>query len=92
MSGELVLLNFQRPWIKPLYGFVFLKNRTVSPAAEVFIEKVIKFEQEAGEKTQPCWINISRGLSGRTFATPRIVGHFALRLSTSVAPQQCRAI
>jgi DNA-binding transcriptional LysR family regulator len=51
-SGEFVLLNFQRPWIKPVYGFVFLKNRAVSPAAEVLVEKVIKLEQEADEKNK----------------------------------------
>ena len=52
LSGEFVLLNFQKPWIKPVYGFVFLKNRTVSPAAEAFIEKVIELEKEADEKNK----------------------------------------
>jgi DNA-binding transcriptional LysR family regulator len=51
-SGEFVLLNFQRPWIKPAYGFVFLKSRAVSPAAQVFMEKAIKLEREADEKNK----------------------------------------
>jgi DNA-binding transcriptional LysR family regulator len=51
-SGEFVLLDFQRPWIEPIYGFVFLKNRAISPAAEVFVEKVIELEQEAEKKNK----------------------------------------
>lgn len=51
-SGELILLNFQNPWIAPVHGFIFLKNRTISPAAEVFMETVLKFEQTAREKNK----------------------------------------
>ena len=52
ISGEFVLLNFQNPWIKPVFGFVFLKNRAVSPAAEIFVEKVIELEQSAQRKNK----------------------------------------
>lgn len=51
-SGELVLLNFQNPWIAPVHGFIFLKNRTISPAVEVFMETVIALEQVAEEKNK----------------------------------------
>ncbi len=51
-SGEFVLLNYQNPWIKPVYGLIFLKNRTLSPIAEVFMEKVIKLEWEADKKNK----------------------------------------
>jgi DNA-binding transcriptional LysR family regulator len=51
-SGELVLLNFQNPWIAPVHGFIFLKNRTISPAVEVFMETVLTFEQVAEEKNK----------------------------------------
>jgi len=52
MSGELVLLNFQNPWIKPAYGFLLLENRAISPAAEVFMEKVIALERDADKKNK----------------------------------------
>ncbi len=51
-SGDLVLLDFQRPWIKPVYGFISLKSRALSPAAEFFMEKVIRFEEEAEQKNK----------------------------------------
>lgn len=51
-SGELILLNFQNPWISPVHGFIFLKNRTIGPAAEMFMEIVLTFEQLADEKNK----------------------------------------
>lgn len=51
-SGEFVLLNFQNPWIAPVHGFIFLKNRAISPATEIFMETVIKFEREADAKNK----------------------------------------
>jgi hypothetical protein len=51
-AGEFVLINYQNPWIAPVHGFIFLKNRTISPAAEVFMETVLKFEQVAEEKNK----------------------------------------
>jgi DNA-binding transcriptional LysR family regulator len=44
-SGEFRLLDYQRPWLKPLHGFILLQNRSVSPAAEVFMENVIAIEK-----------------------------------------------
>jgi DNA-binding transcriptional LysR family regulator len=51
-SGEFVLLNFQSPWIAPVHGFIFLKNRSMSSAAEIYMETVLKFEREADEKNK----------------------------------------
>jgi DNA-binding transcriptional LysR family regulator len=51
-SGEFVLLNFQNPWIAPAHGFIFLKNRAISAATEIFMETVLKFEREADEKNK----------------------------------------
>ena len=51
-SGEFVLLNFQNPWIAPVHGFIFLKNRSMSSAAEIYMETVLKFEREADEKNK----------------------------------------
>ncbi|MFT6310556.1 MAG: DNA-binding transcriptional LysR family regulator [Porticoccus sp.] len=51
-SGEFVLLNFQNPWIAPVHGFIFLKNRSMSPATEIYIETVREYEREADEKNK----------------------------------------
>jgi DNA-binding transcriptional LysR family regulator len=51
-SGELILLNFQNPWISPVHGFIFLKNRSISPAAKMFMGNVLKLERAAEEKNQ----------------------------------------
>lgn len=39
-SGILVQLNFQKPWLRLNYGFIFLRDRTLSPAAKAFINEV----------------------------------------------------
>jgi DNA-binding transcriptional LysR family regulator len=48
LSGEFVLLKLQRPWLMPAFGFMLLKDRAISPAAEVFMESVIRLENGAG--------------------------------------------
>lgn len=47
LSGEFVLLKFQRPWLMPPHGFILLKHRALSPAAEVFMENVTRLEKDA---------------------------------------------
>ncbi|MFT7265472.1 MAG: DNA-binding transcriptional LysR family regulator [Halioglobus sp.] len=47
LSGELVLLKYQRPWLTPPHGFILLKHRTLSPAAEVFMASVTRIEKNA---------------------------------------------
>ena len=46
-AGEFVLLNYQRPWLAPEHGFILLKGRSISPAAEKYMETVRYFEIEA---------------------------------------------
>lgn len=48
LSGEFVLLKFQRPWLMPPHGFIQLKHRALIPAAEVFMENVTRLEKNAG--------------------------------------------
>lgn len=52
LSGELVLLKVQRPWLMPAFGFMLLKDRAVSPAAEVFMDNVLKLENGARAKNK----------------------------------------
>lgn len=47
ISGEFTLLKYQRPMVTPVFGFILLKNRAVSPAAEVFMEHVATLEKGA---------------------------------------------
>ncbi|MEH6558305.1 MAG: LysR family transcriptional regulator [Oceanicoccus sp.] len=47
ISGEFTLLKYQRPMVTPVFGFILLKNRTLSPAAEVFMEHVATLEKDA---------------------------------------------
>lgn len=52
VSGEFKLLKYQRPWLKPVFGFILLKNRAISAAAAVFMEEVITLEQEASRRNR----------------------------------------
>ena len=45
-SGELAHLEFNRPWFRLHYGFIYLQDRTLSPAAEAFIREVECVEAE----------------------------------------------
>jgi DNA-binding transcriptional LysR family regulator len=46
-AGEFVLLKHQRPWLRPEHGFILLKGRSISPAAEKYMEYVRECEKEA---------------------------------------------
>lgn len=46
-AGEFALFDFQRPWLTPEHGFILLKGRSVSPAAEKYMEYVKQYEKEA---------------------------------------------
>lgn len=52
LSGEFVLLKFQRPWIMPPHGFILLKHRAFSPAAEAFMANVTRLEKNAQRRNQ----------------------------------------
>jgi DNA-binding transcriptional LysR family regulator len=45
-SGELWVFPFQPPWLKLDYGFIRLEHRTLSPAAERFVEIALEIESE----------------------------------------------
>ena len=45
-SGQLVALPLQLPWMKTGYGFVYLRDRMLSPAAEAFMAEVRSVEAE----------------------------------------------
>ena len=49
-SGEFAILNYQQTPLKPTLGFVLLKNRTVSSAAEVYMQHVVKIEDEVSAR------------------------------------------
>ena len=51
-SGVFTLLDYKRPWLKPPHGFVSLRSRSASPAAEVFMENVIQIEDKVSKRNQ----------------------------------------
>ena len=51
-SGEFKLLSFRKPWLKPSYGFISLRNRSVSPAVEIFMKYVLGIEEDVKQKNQ----------------------------------------
>ena len=46
-SGQLVLLDYPRPWIAPEYGFIYRKHRSLSPAAREFMNLIREHESQA---------------------------------------------
>lgn len=45
-SGQLVALPSRLPWMTTAYGFVYLRDRMLSPAAEAFMTEVRRVEAE----------------------------------------------
>ena len=45
-SGELCVLPCKAPWLKLDYGFIYLRNRMLSPAAELFMKIVREIETD----------------------------------------------
>jgi DNA-binding transcriptional LysR family regulator len=43
--GELHILPFDAPWLKLNYGFIFLRDRMLSPAASVYMELATEIEE-----------------------------------------------
>lgn len=53
-SGQLVALALRLPWMSTGYGFVYLRDRLLSPAAEAFMAEVKRVEAEvAGGSAGP---------------------------------------
>jgi len=51
-NGCLSLIPFQAPWLATEYGFMYLRDRALSPVAEKYMEIVRELEQEAGVRNQ----------------------------------------
>lgn len=51
-SGEFMLLDYQRPWLEPSFGFILLRNRSMNPATEVFMQHVIDIEKTLSQKNR----------------------------------------
>jgi DNA-binding transcriptional LysR family regulator len=49
-SGDLVIIDFNAPWMQSTYGFVAKRDRTLAPAALAFIELVKQIEAESVER------------------------------------------
>ena len=45
-AGEIVALPFRRPWLRTNYGFVYLKDRSLSPATQAFMAEIKAVEAE----------------------------------------------
>jgi DNA-binding transcriptional LysR family regulator len=52
-AGTLATLPFSEPWLHTYYGFVHLKERPLSPAAEAFIAEVKTIEAELVNAERP---------------------------------------
>jgi len=46
MDGRLAVIDFHPPWLVSNYGFIYLRNRSLSPAARAFMEEMRKVEAE----------------------------------------------
>ena len=48
-SGEFRVLDFHRPWMELDYGFIYLRNRMLSPAAQAYMEIVRRIDGVDGD-------------------------------------------
>lgn len=48
-SRQLVTLPFRQPWLQTSYGFVYLKERALSPATQAFMAEVKAVERDLAE-------------------------------------------
>jgi DNA-binding transcriptional LysR family regulator len=51
-SGELKALPFHAPWMKLDYGFIYLRQRMLSPAAALFMELARKIEKDIARRNR----------------------------------------
>jgi DNA-binding transcriptional LysR family regulator len=59
-SGEFEVLAFDAPWLELHYGFIYLRNRMLSPAAEAYMELVRRTEQEVSKRNQALIAKLGR--------------------------------
>lgn len=68
-AGRLHVLPLQPAWLKTGYGFITLRNRTLSPAAVAFMQEVRAVESELAAEEQRARQS-SRPRHGRTATAP----------------------
>lgn len=51
-NGRLSVLPYVASWLVTEYGFMYLRDRALSPVAEKYMEIVRDLEQEAGVRNQ----------------------------------------
>lgn len=78
-EGRLTTLPLRPPWLKTSYGFITLRNRTLSPAAEAFMSEVRAVESELAAEEQRALRSITRrrgrAPKARATAVPRMRGN-----------------
>jgi len=60
-SGELRVLSFSAPWLELNYGFIYLRNRMLSPAAAVYMDLVRRIEEEVRDRNQALMNELAQG-------------------------------
>lgn len=52
-DGDIRILPLREPWMRLQYGFIFLRDRSLSPAAQKFMELVRQIEAELSSAHSP---------------------------------------
>ena len=61
-SGEFRVLPFDAPWMELDYGFIYLRNRMLTPAAEAYMRLVTRIEEEVQSRNQALMQQLADGL------------------------------
>lgn len=60
-SGEFRVLPFDAPWMELDYGFIYLRNRLLTPAAEAYMRLVTRIEEEVQSRNQALMQQLADG-------------------------------
>jgi len=60
--GEFRVLDFHRPWMELDYGFIYLRNRMLSPAAKAYMDIVRRIDAEMREANEALMAEVHAGL------------------------------
>lgn len=52
LNGELATVSFDAPWLRLNYGFVYLRDRMLSPAARAFMSEVRAIESDIARRNE----------------------------------------
>lgn len=61
-SGEFRVLDFHRPWMELDYGFIYLRNRMLSPAARAYMDIVRRIDGEMRATNEALLAEVHAGL------------------------------